>query len=144
MKDEIKYKNVVDPQIAESELVALLEEMSIDTDVDLMTEDDAKEFKDIVRTLTIPMIKGKAYVDGSSYILNLKKPLDKDGVEKTISISEPSGLAWELIDRAKKGEDIKKLLRFAEGFTGVPYAQIRSMPNSDLKILRVFAQLFLA
>ena len=128
-------------EAAEAELIALLDAMDIDTDVDSMVEEDAKDFTDMVRTLSKPITSGKAIIDGESYVLTLKKPI---GDEKTITINEPSGLAWELIDRAKKGEEIKKLLRFAEGFTGVPYAQIRNLPNSDLKILRVFAQLFLA
>lgn len=139
-----KAKVTMPIEIAEAELIQLLDSMDIETDVSSMLEDDAKSFKEILRTLAKPIANGKAVIDGDSYVLTLKKPLDKDGTEKTISISEPSGLAWELIDRAKKGEDIKKLMRFAEGFTGVPYAQIRTMPNSDLKILRVFAQLFLA
>lgn len=139
-----KSKVTMPIELAEAELIQLLDSMDIDTDIDSMLEDDAKDFKDILRTLAKPIANGKAVIDGDSYVLTLKKPLDKGGTEKTISISEPSGLAWELIDRAKKGEEIKKLLRFAEGFTGVPYAQIRMMPNSDLKILRVFAQLFLA
>ena len=131
-------------EAAEAELITLLEAMDIDTDVDSMLEDDAKDFKDKLRTLAKPISLGRAIVDGDSYVLTLKKPLDKEGSEKTITISEPGGLAWEMMDKGGKNQDMKKLMMFISGMVGVPYVQICKLPNSDLKILKEFALLFLA
>ncbi len=136
-------KKISIPQeAAEAELITLLDAMDIDTDVDSMLEDDAKDFKDKLRTLAKPIMMGRAIVDGDSYVLTLKKPISDD--EKTITITEPGGTAWEMMDKGGKNQDMKKLMMFIAGMVGVPYVQINRLPNSDLKILKEFALLFLA
>lgn len=136
-------KNISIPQeAAEAELITLLDSMDIDTDVDSMLEDDAKDFKDKLRTLAKPIMNGRAIVDGDSYVLTLKKPISD--TEKTITITEPGGSAWEMMDKGGKNQDMKKLMMFIAGMVGVPYVQINRLPNSDLKILKEFALLFLA
>ncbi len=136
-------KKISIPQeAAEAELITLLDAMDIDTDVDSMLEDDAKDFKDKLRTLAKPIMLGRAIVDGDSYVLTLKKPISDD--EKTITITEPGGTAWEMMDKGGKNQDMKKLMMFIAGMVGVPYVQINRLPNSDLKILKEFALLFLA
>lgn len=136
-------KKISIPQeAAEAELITLLDAMDIDTDVDSMLEDDAKDFKDKLRTLSKPIMMGRAIVDGDSYVLTLKKPISDD--EKTITITEPGGTAWEMMDKGGKNQDMKKLMMFIAGMVGVPYVQINRLPNSDLKILKEFALLFLA
>ncbi len=136
-------KKISIPQeAAEAELITLLYSMDIDTDVDSMLEDDAKDFKDKLRTLAKPIMMGRAIVDGDSYVLTLKKPISDD--EKTITITEPGGTAWEMMDKGGKNQDMKKLMMFIAGMVGVPYVQINRLPNSDLKILKEFALLFLA
>lgn len=136
-------KNISIPQeAAEAELITLLDSMDIDTDVDSMLEDDAKDFKDKLRTLTKPIMNGRAIVDGDSYVLTLKKPISD--TEKTITIKEPGGTAWEMMDKGGKNQDMKKLMMFIAGMVEVPYVQINRLPNSDLKILKEFALLFLA
>lgn len=136
-------KNISIPQeAAEAELITLLDSMDIDTDVDSMLEDDAKDFKDKLRTLAKPISLGRAIVDGDSYVLTLKKPISEN--EKVITIKEPGGLAWEMMDKGGKNQDMKKLMMFISGMVGVPYVQICKLPNSDLKILKEFALLFLA
>ncbi|AUR81988.1 putative tail protein [Vibrio phage 1.017.O._10N.286.55.C11] len=136
-------KKISIPQeAAEAELITLLDAMDIDTDVDSMLEDDAKDFKDKLRTLAKPIMTGRAIVDGDSYVLTLKKPISDD--EKTITITEPGGTAWEMMDKGGKNQDMKKLMMFIAGMVGVPYVQINRLPNSDLKILKEFALLFLA
>ena len=136
-------KKISIPQeAAEAELITLLDAMDIDTDVDSMLEDDAKDFKDKLRTLAKPIMTGRAIVDGDSYVLTLKKPIGDD--EKTITITEPGGTAWEMMDKGGKNQDMKKLMMFIAGMVGVPYVQINRLPNSDLKILKEFALLFLA
>ena len=136
-------KKISIPQeAAEAELITLLDSMDIDTDVDSMLEDDAKDFKDKLRTLAKPIMTGRAIVDGDSYVLTLKKPISDD--EKTITITEPGGTAWEMMDKGGKNQDMKKLMMFIAGMVGVPYVQINRLPNSDLKILKEFALLFLA
>ncbi len=143
MTKEIKKpKQVMPIEAAEAELVELLDAMDIDTDVDSMLEDDAKDFKDKLRTLAKPIMMGRAIVDGDSYVLTLKKPISDD--EKTITINEPGGTAWEMMDKGGKNQDMKKLMMFIAGMVGVPYVQINRLPNSDLKILKEFALLFLA
>lgn len=129
-------------EAAEAELITLFEAMDIDTDVDSMLEDDAKDFKDKLRTLAKPISLGRAIVDGDSYVLTLKKPIGEN--EKVITIKEPGGLAWEMMDKGGKNQDMKKLMMFISGMVGVPYVQICKLPNSDLKILKEFALLFLA
>jgi hypothetical protein len=129
-------------EAAEAELITLFEAMDIDTDVDSMLEDDAKDFKDKLRTLAKPISLGRAIVDGDSYVLTLKKPISEN--EKVITIKEPGGLAWEMMDKGGKNQDMKKLMMFISGMVGVPYVQICKLPNSDLKILKEFALLFLA
>lgn len=129
-------------EAAEAELITLLDSMDIDTDVDSMLEDDAKDFKDKLRTLAKPIMNGRAIVDGDSYVLTLKKPISD--TEKTITITEPGGTAWEMMDKGGKNQDMKKLMMFIAGMVGVPYVQINRLPNSDLKILKEFALLFLA
>lgn len=129
-------------EAAEAELITLFEAMDIDTDVDSMLEDDAKDFKDKLRTLAKPISLGRAIVDGDSYVLTLKKPISDN--EKAITIKEPGGLAWEMMDKGGKNQDMKKLMMFISGMVGVPYVQICKLPNSDLKILKEFALLFLA
>ena len=136
-------KKISIPQeAAEAELITLLDAMDIDTDVDSMLEDDAKDFKDKLRTLAKPIMTGRAIVDGDSYVLTLKKPIGDD--EKTITITEPGGTAWVTMDKGGKNQDMKKLMMFIAGMVGVPYVQINRLPNSDLKILKEFALLFLA
>ncbi|AUR86531.1 putative tail protein [Vibrio phage 1.086.O._10N.222.51.F8] len=136
-------KKISIPQdAAEAELITLLDAMDIDTDVNSMLEDDAKDFKDKLRTLAKPIMTGRAIVDGDSYVLTLKKPISDD--EKTITITEPGGTAWEMMDKGGKNQDMKKLMMFIAGMVGVPYVQINRLPNSDLKILKEFALLFLA
>jgi hypothetical protein len=136
-------KNISIPlEAAEAELTTLFEAMDIDTDVDSMLEDDAKDFKDKLRTLAKPISLGRAIVDGDSYVLTLKKPISDN--ENTIAIKEPGGLAWEMMDKGGKNQDMKKLMMFISGMVGVPYVQICKLPNSDLKILKEFALLFLA
>lgn len=136
-------KKISIPQeAAEAELITLLDAMDIDTDVDSMLEDDAKDFKDKLRTLAKPIMMGRAIVDGDSYVLTLKKPISD--TEKTITITEPGGTAWEMMDKGGKNQDMKKLMMFIAGMVGVPYVQINRLPNSDLKILKEFALLFLA
>ncbi|AUR95123.1 putative tail protein [Vibrio phage 1.201.B._10N.286.55.F1] len=136
-------KKISIPQeAAEAELITLLDAMDIDTDVDSMLEDDAKDFKDKLRTLAKPIMMGRAIVDGDSYVLTLKKPISD--TEKTITITEPGGAAWEMMDKGGKNQDMKKLMMFIAGMVGVPYVQINRLPNSDLKILKEFALLFLA
>ncbi len=136
-------KKISIPQeAAEAELITLLDAMDIDTDVDSMLEDDAKDFKDKLRTLAKPIMTGRAIVDGDSYVLTLKKPISD--TEKTITITEPGGTAWEMMDKGGKNQDMKKLMMFIAGMVGVPYVQINRLPNSDLKILKEFALLFLA
>ena len=136
-------KSISIPQeAAEAELITLLDSMEIDTDVDSMLEDDAKDFKDKLRTLAKPIMMGRAIVDGDSYVLTLKKPISD--TEKTITITEPGGTAWEMMDKGGKNQDMKKLMMFIAGMVGVPYVQINRLPNSDLKILKEFALLFLA
>lgn len=136
-------KKISIPQeAAEAELITLLDSMDIDTDVDSMLEDDAKDFKDKLRTLAKPIMTGRAIVDGDSYVLTLKKPISD--TEKTITITEPGGTAWEMMDKGGKNQDMKKLMMFIAGMVGVPYVQINRLPNSDLKILKEFALLFLA
>ncbi len=136
-------KSISIPQeAAEAELITLLDSMDIDTDVDSMLEDDAKDFKDKLRTLAKPIMMGRAIVDGDSYVLTLKKPISD--TEKTITITEPGGTAWEMMDKGGKNQDMKKLMMFIAGMVGVPYVQINRLPNSDLKILKEFALLFLA
>ena len=103
---------------------------------------DAKDFKDKLRTLAKPIMMGRAIVDGDSYVLTLKKPISD--TEKTITITEPGGTAWEMMDKGGKNQDMKKLMMFIAGMVGVPYVQINRLPNSDLKILKEFALLFLA
>lgn len=143
MTKEIKKpKQVMPIEAAEAELIELLDSMDIDTDVDSMLEDDAKDFKDKLRTLAKPIMMGRAIVDGDSYVLTLKKPIGDD--EKTITITEPGGTAWEMMDKGGKNQDMKKLMMFIAGMVGVPYVQINRLPNSDLKILKEFALLFLA
>lgn len=129
-------------EAAEAELITLFEAMDIDTDVDSMLEDDAKDFKDKLRTLAKPISLGRAIVDGDSYVLTLKKPISDN--EKAITIKEPGGLAWEMMDKGGKNQDMKKLMMFISGMVSVPYVQICKLPNSDLKILKEFALLFLA
>ena len=129
-------------EAAEAELITLFEAMDIDTDVDSMLEDDAKDFKDKLRTLAKPISLGRAIVDGDSYVLTLKKPISEN--EKVITIKEPGGLAWEMMDKGGKNQDMKKLMMFISGMVGVPYVQVCKLPNSDLKILKEFALLFLA
>ena len=134
-------KKISIPQeAAEAELITLLDAMDIDTDVDSMLEDDAKDFKDKLRTLAKPIMMGRAIVDGDSYVLTLKKPISDD--EKTITITEPGGTAWEMMDKGGKNQDMKKLMMFIAGMVGAPYVQINRLPNSDLKILKEFALLF--
>ncbi|AUR81417.1 hypothetical protein NVP1005O_20 [Vibrio phage 1.005.O._10N.286.48.F2] len=136
-------KKISIPQeAAEAELITLLDAMDIDTDVNSMLEDDAKDFKDKLRTLAKPIMMGRAIVDGDSYVLTLKKPISD--TEKTITITEPGGTAWEMMDKGGKNQDMKKLMMFIAGMVGVPYVQINRLPNSDLKILKEFALLFLA
>ncbi len=136
-------KKISIPQeAAEAELITLLDAMDIDTDVNSMLEDDAKDFKDKLRTLAKPIMTGRAIVDGDSYVLTLKKPISD--TEKTITITEPGGTAWEMMDKGGKNQDMKKLMMFIAGMVGVPYVQINRLPNSDLKILKEFALLFLA
>lgn len=143
MTKEIKKpKQVMPIEAAEAELIELLDSMDIDTDVDSMLEDDAKDFKDKLRTLAKPIVMGRAIVDGDSYVLTLKKPISD--TEKTITITEPGGTAWEMMDKGGKNQDMKKLMMFIAGMVGVPYVQINRLPNSDLKILKEFALLFLA
>lgn len=137
-----KSKVQIPQEAAEAELITLLDAMDIDTDVESMLEDDAKEFKDKLRTLAKPIMNGRAVVDGDSYVLTLKKPISD--TEKTITITEPGGTAWEMMDKGGKGQDMKKLMMFIAGMVGVPYVQINKLPNSDLKILKEFALLFLA
>jgi len=133
-------KQVMPIEQAETELIELFNAMSIDTDVDSMLEDDRKDFESKLRTLARPIANGQAIIDGESYVLTLKKAL---GDEKTITISEPTGNAWAQMDKAGKNQEMKKLMMFVSGFTGVPYAQIGKLVNSDVKILKEFALLFL-
>lgn len=134
-------KQVMPIEQAEAELIELFQAMDIDTDVDSMLEDDRLDFQNKLRTLARPISLGRAIVDADSYVLTLKKPL---GDDKTVTITEPCGNAWEQMDKGGKNQDMKKLLMFVSGMIGFPYAQVSKLPNSDLKILKEFALLFLA
>ena len=133
-------KLVMPIEQAEAELITLFEAMDIDTDVEAMLEDDRKDFQGKLSTLAKAITTGRAVVDGDSYVLTLKKPL---GDTKTLTIAEPTGRAWEMMDKGGKNQEMKKLMMFISGVVGEPYAQISKLPNSDLKILKEFALLFL-
>lgn len=128
-------------EAAEAELITLFEAMDIDTDVDSMLPDNAEGFKNTLRNLAVPITKGKAIIDGDSYILTLKKPLGEQG---TLSISEPDGLAWDAMKGAgKKDNGTKGVMLFAASMVGIPYAQLVKLPASDFKIIKEFSLLFL-
>ena len=130
----------VSKAVAMPELFEFLERAGVDVDVDDMLEDDRNDFEAMVSALVKPITQGRAMIDGEAYVLTLHKPM---GEMTSISVREPSGLAWELMDRAKKGEDMKRVMRFIEGFTSIPYAQIVKLSNRDMKVLTKFAQLFM-
>lgn len=127
--------------LAAPELTEYLNSVGIFTDTADMTEDDKSDFEIIFTALVRPIMQGRAHIDGEEYVLTLHKPV---GEVKEVRISEPSGLGWSLMDRTKKGEDMKKMLRYSEDFTGLLVAEINKMANRDVKIITKFAQLFMA
>lgn len=127
--------------LAAPELLEYLDSVGIFTDTADMTEDDKADFEAIFTELVRPMMQGRAIIDGGEYVLTLHKPV---GERKEIRITEPNGSGWSLMDRTKKGEDMKKLLRYAEDFTGLLVAEINKMANRDVKVITKFAQLFMA
>lgn len=137
-----KSKITISIEQAEAELLNLLEAMDIDTDVDSMLPDNAEGFKNTLRNLAVPITKGKAIIDGNSYILTLKNPL---GDEKTLTISEPNGSAWDAMQAAgKKDNGTKGVMLFSATMVKIPYAQLVKLPASDFKVIKEFALLFLA
>lgn len=127
--------------LAAPELLEYLNSVGIFTDTADMTEEDKTDFDAIFTELVRPIMQGRAIIDGDAYVLTLHKPV---GEVKEVRIVEPNGSGWSLMDRTKKGEDMKKMLRFSEDFTGLLVAEINKMVNRDVKVITKFAQLFMA
>lgn len=128
----------VSKAVAHSELLELLESMSIETQD--LTEEDQAELDQKIKILLRPLISGKAVIDGDSYVLTLKQPI---GDTKTVTIKEPNGRAWEVMGAAGKNQT-KAVLMFLAATCGITYAELCKMMNSDIKILKEFGELFMA
>ena len=138
-------KQVMPIEQAEAELIELFEEMEIDTDVESMLPDNAEGFSNTLRNLAMPITKGRAIISDGEYVLTLRKPFGEgENKETTITISEPSGAAWDAMKTAgRKDNGMKGTMLFCATMVGIPYIQLTKLPASDFKIVKEFALLFM-
>lgn len=125
---------------AYKEVIEFLELHCVDTDVEDMLEDDAKEFDSIVKSIAKPITTGRAIIDGDDYVLTLIKPVgDVDKVKCT----PPDAGAMFAMDKAKKGNEMAKVGQMIASVTNVPFAQVSKFKAQDFMVLSKLTNLFI-
>lgn len=130
-------ENKISDDVCEAEFNRFVEAMDLDVDQSHMDDEDRKGLAQAKHTLFRVMRRGTLVFNETG------EPVFTPSDGKTITFHEPKGKSLMRTDLKKKGHDVEKLFTFMAAATGESPLRFEEMPNRDLKICQVLAQLFL-
>ena len=126
---------------AKQEVIGFLQEHELETDTEQMLDEDAKEFNEIVEVIAKPVAKGRAVIDGDSYILTLLKA---QGELTTVTVSGMTAADMFASDKAKKNDEMAKTGQMIASMVGIPFVQVTRLRSQDFMLLSRLSMLFMA
>ena len=133
-------KNKITLEQAKSEVIGYLDAHYVDTDVETMLDEDAKEFNEVVLSIAKPVMRGDAVIDGKDYVLTLSEP---QGDLKTITVSGLKTYQLKAMDESKKNHTMSGSIKMIAAMVKVPAVQIDNLPAREFSLLSKLSALFM-
>lgn len=139
---EKEYK--VSKDIAEKDFKDWCEANEIDCDMDMMNEEEKKDFEPLKKRIVKAIMEGRCVVDGDElkYTLSAKNEGGLSG--KEIKVASPTGKTVLGLDGYKDTQGVHKLHGVMSALTGLDIGFFAKMRMSDWSFLQSVAQLFLS
>ena len=126
---------------AKLETINFLQAHDLETDITEMSEEDAKDFNEIVSTIAKPVSQGRAIIDGESYTLTLKRA---QGDLTAVTVSGMSASDMFAADKAKKNDEMAKAGHMIASMVKIPFAQVAKLNSQDFMLLSRISTVFIA
>lgn len=134
-------KNKVAYEVALEEFERFAESWRLDIEVDTMTGEDAEDFEQMRRKVTLQISSGNALVNAEGDIeYTLFKPV---GSLTAITMKRPGGAAYKATDMAKEGRNMTKTNLLMASAIGQMPAILVQMDGIDYKYITAVYGLFL-
>ena len=134
-KQEVK----ISKEIANAEVIALLESHYIDCDFDDMEEEEAQTMQGLIEQLARPIMKGRAVIDGKTYTLTLLEP---QGDLKEVVFEGMTFRALTHHDNVKAGQTTAGVGKVVAAIFNITYAEVCKMPIQDTNIMMALQRIF--
>ena len=113
----------------------------IDTETDLMDQEDAEDFESAKRKITLQLSSGEAWInDDNNIVYKLFEPI---GDLTQVELKRPRGQAWRVTDKAKLNRNVTKNDLLIASAIGKTPAILSKMDGIDYKYIIAVYSLFL-
>lgn len=137
----MKAEPVVAKDVADAEFDRWVEAMDLEASLDPegLDADDKAALAKAKNEVIANIMSGNLVVnDDGEFIYTPKK-----GDNSPVHFPEPTGDTFLAIDKAKKGQDIKKTFLLYGAWTGLPSQRFAAMAKRDLRVVESIVALFL-
>ncbi|MCQ2087882.1 MAG: hypothetical protein MJZ37_07500 [Bacilli bacterium] len=135
---------VIAEEIAEKDFTAWCEANEIDCDVNMMSDEEKKDFEPLKKRIVKAIMEGRCEVDDDQLSYTLGNYESDNLTGKVIKIKSPTGKLFLGTDGYKETQSVHKLHGAMSALTGLDVGYFGLMNIKDWKFFQSVLQLFLS